>query len=478
MVNCKLLKSVGVGAAAVAMALSMNVALAGVSQQDAAKLGNSLTPFGGIKAGSKDGKIPAWTGGYTKVPAGYKKGDLVVPEFLNKEKPVVKITGENYEKYKDHLTNGEIALLKKYPGFYMLVYPTHRTAAAPDWVNANTRQNAENCKLINNGNGIDGCYGGLPFPIPKNGAELEWNQRIPWVGQSFIEPFTAYIFTSNGKREFVNAGFVRNRYPYYIKGNREKWMKGPRRFQLGWEHTTEPPSANGQALLLYHYTRNNNNIKGWQYLVGQHRMRQAPRVVYDVPDFVVSGVNFFDEAFVHWGPFGRYNWKIVGEKELYIPYNENLVPTHPIKDLMPDGMHYLNPKYIRFELHRVWVVKGTLKPGEREVEKTRIDYFDEDTGETVWCDNYDSQGKLWHITWALPFVMPDIPAVVNNAQWGTYNIQTGEVRYTGSHYMVRKTANLYVPQNNQEIYQFSHEPAKPFPESMFNPFHVAAASAQ
>ena len=33
------------------------------SPQDAARLGQDLTPLGGEKAGNADGSIPAWTGG-------------------------------------------------------------------------------------------------------------------------------------------------------------------------------------------------------------------------------------------------------------------------------------------------------------------------------------------------------------------------------------------------------------------------------
>ena len=48
-------------AVAVALAFSAGSALAGVSPQEAAKLGDTLTPFGAEKAGNAAGTIPAWT---------------------------------------------------------------------------------------------------------------------------------------------------------------------------------------------------------------------------------------------------------------------------------------------------------------------------------------------------------------------------------------------------------------------------------
>ncbi len=61
-------------AAAIALALGAHAAFAAVTADQAAKLGTSLTPLGAEKAANADGSIPAWSGGYTKAPAGYKNG--------------------------------------------------------------------------------------------------------------------------------------------------------------------------------------------------------------------------------------------------------------------------------------------------------------------------------------------------------------------------------------------------------------------
>jgi hypothetical protein len=72
----KTVSTIIVAGLAGSLALSLP-ALAGVSEQEASKLGKELTPIGAERAGNADGSIPAWTGGLASVPAGisYKEGD-------------------------------------------------------------------------------------------------------------------------------------------------------------------------------------------------------------------------------------------------------------------------------------------------------------------------------------------------------------------------------------------------------------------
>ena len=121
-------------------------ALAAVSAEEAAKLKSDLTPLGAEKAGNKDGSIPAWSGGYTKVPPGYKSGQPRPDPFAD-EKPLYTITAANMAQYADKLDEGQQHLLKKFPDYKLNVYRTHRTAAAPQWVYDETFKNATRAKL-------------------------------------------------------------------------------------------------------------------------------------------------------------------------------------------------------------------------------------------------------------------------------------------------------------------------------------------
>ena len=63
------------GLATACAALLPVAALALVPAEEAAKLKTTLTPLGAERAGNPEGTIPAWTGGATEAPAGYKSGE-------------------------------------------------------------------------------------------------------------------------------------------------------------------------------------------------------------------------------------------------------------------------------------------------------------------------------------------------------------------------------------------------------------------
>ena len=138
--------------------------VAELSAADVGKLGTTLTPIGAEKAGNAAGTIPAWDGGITKGPTEYKGGSYVDP--FAADKPTLTIDGKNADQYKDLITAGQMAMLKKYPTYKMVVYPSHRSAAFPQCHYNETKQCAAVAKLAPGGNGVTGCTGGVPFPIP------------------------------------------------------------------------------------------------------------------------------------------------------------------------------------------------------------------------------------------------------------------------------------------------------------------------
>ena len=394
--------------------------LAAVSADEAAKLKTTLTPLGAEKAGNKDGSIPAWTGGYTKAPAGFKPGS-VRPDFFAGEKPLYTVDASNMDKYADKLTDGVKGLLKKYPDFKLNVYPTHRSAAAPQWVYDNTAQNATRAKLIDNGFGVEGAYGGTPFPIPKNGNELMWNHLLAWQGETLNHPSAAWIMTANGKFSLASLGEQNKLNPYYMKNGSLENYKGI--YLYGRYVQSAPSSKAGEAILAHEVSSAANQRGIWQYLVGQRRVRRAPSVSYDTPDSVTSGMSFFDEAFMQFGPWDHHEYKLVGKKEILVPYNNNKAAAAKPEDLF--GKDFLNPELVRWELHRVWEVEASLAPGKRHVVNKRKYYMDEDSWQIVLFDGWDAQGQLWRTHFTLTVLAPEVPALYANVFWGGYNLQTG-----------------------------------------------------
>lgn len=408
-------------ATACAVLISAPMANAAVSAEEAALLKTTLTPFGAERAGNKEGTIPAWEGGYTKVPPNYKSGDART-ELFPGEKPLFSITAKNMDQHLDKLSEGVQALFKKYPDtFRMDIYPTHRTQAMPDWVQENTFKNATRAKLSADGLVVEGAYGGIPFPIPKSGAEAMWNHKLMWMSEVTSLNVSGYIGTSDGK--IVHASRAHNiiRNPYYAKDGSLDTFSGDNQQMRAW--VDGPAHKAGEMFLVI--DSNNKPRQAWQYLTGQRRVRKAPTICCDAPEEVNSGVDFWDEAFGFWGDLDRYEWKLVGKKEMYIPYNSNgfFAKENTVeKQVLP---HHLNPDLVRWELHRVWVVDATLAPGKRHVVPKRRFYLDEDTWGAVMSVGWDAQGTLWRTEITQPLVVPEGPFIYATAQWSVYDFLAG-----------------------------------------------------
>lgn len=396
-------------------------ALAAVTPEEAAALKTTLTPLGAERAGNADGSIPPWEGGMTKAPAGYKSGD-VRPDFFAGEKPLLSITAKNMGQYADKLSDGAKALLQKYPNFRMDIYPTHRTAAAPQWVYDNTFKNATRAKLTGDGYTLEGAYGGVPFPITKNAKEMILNHLLMWKrGESSVSPARCFAVTPDGKVTMVSEGVQSMQWPYYRHDGNPDSYKGY--FQLGHYVQSAPASKAGESI-LGHDSASLDAPRGiWQYLVGQRRVRRAPAVAYDTPDSVTSGLGFFDEAFMQFGPYDHHDYKVIGKRELFVPYNNNKANAAAPEDLFKP--QFLNPDLVRWERHRVWEIEATVAAGKRHVVAKRKLYLDEDTWQILLTDGWDAQGKLWRMVYTLTELAPDIPALIGNTAWGVYNLQNG-----------------------------------------------------
>ncbi|EJM22902.1 Protein of unknown function (DUF1329) [Pseudomonas sp. GM21] len=398
------------------------LALAAATPEEAAALGKTLTPFGAEKAGNADGTIPAWDGGYTKVDPAFQPGGKRGDPFAA-DKPLFSINSTNMDKYADKLSDGTKEMLKRYPQTYRLdIYPTHRSAAAPQWVYDNTLKNATNAKLVDSSAGPvpQGAFGGIPFPVPHNGDEAMWNHLLNWRGTSIALDFRHYLMTADGNQVMTTDGKAIQEMPYYFQEGSADTFDGDywmfRLLNVG------PPLRAGEQIV------GRTNINGdlsqaHVYLTGQRRVRKLPNACCDTPTPATAGVMSFDELSVYQGRLDRFKWKLVGKKELYIPYNANKVLTaQKPEDLLLKS--HLNPDYVRWELHRVWVVEANLEPGKRhQLPKGRY-YLDEDTWQAMLGDRWDANGQLAKSLWSLPAVMPDLPAVAQLTS-GFYDLTSG-----------------------------------------------------
>ncbi len=416
-------------AAAVSAGIGIpRAARAGVSAALAGQLKTTLTPFGAEKAGNADGSIPAWAGGLTTPPAGWDPSQQM-PDMFASDAKIVSISAENMSQYQDKLTPGVIAMMQKYADFRIDVYPTRRTAAAPQWVYDNTYQNALNAEPKPAGArlGFTNAYGGIPFPIPdptdpmQAGAQVMWNHNCRWIGSNYTRYLSAWVM-SHGELTLSSAYKNIQTSPYYQQnGTLANYNGFIREYQIDF---IAPPNINGQQLVEWQPTDTTESpTQVWQYLNGQGRVRKAPELNYDTPASPLDAVANYDEYYVFYGALDRYDWKLLGKKEIYVPYNNNkLLLSTPQKAHLE---HFIDPQLVRWELHRVWVVDATLHPGERNVLPHRTYYVDEDNWHALLGDTYDAQGNMYKVPMMFVETRPDIPAVLY-ANSMVYNLQSGE----------------------------------------------------
>jgi hypothetical protein len=407
-------------------------AFAGVSAEDAARLGKDLTPTGAEMAGNADGSIPAWNPAGPSIPADFVPGSDNYTDPYPDEKPLYSIDINNYKEYEAFLTEGTKAMMEKLgpDGFRMDVFPTKRDYVPPDWLMENTKANATSATMTNGGLKIEGNLPGVPFPIPQNGMEVMWNHMIRYI-QEHTYDYDVYYVSSNGKAILSTTGHMTNAFPAYTEENRQKDIGDTPWLKLRINYNA-PARRAGEILLVHEpgadYTEGKGR-KAWQYLVGQRRVRLAPAVSFDTPNPGVAGTSTYDDSFIYNGSPERFDWKLIGKKEIIIPENNyDFVFQEYVTDML--GPKFFKPEYVRWEKHRVWIVEANLKEGSRHLYSKRRYYIDEDTWNAMIGENFDARGNLWRVQLAYGAILYD-----NNSYYsmpyGAYDLLQGIYNLNG-----------------------------------------------
>ena len=399
-------------------------AFAGVSAEEAARLGQDLTPMGAEMAGNADGSIPPWNPEGTPVPADFVPGsDNYINPYAG-EKPLYTIDGSNWQDYKDRLTAGTQALFEKMgaDGYRIDVYPTKRDYIVPDWLYANNIKNATESSLAADGLKVEGSLPGVPFPIPQSGLEVMWN-HMNRFGTDHSLNYDVYYVSSNGKPILSTTGYMTNVFPMFRDPNAKvgdtPWVL----LRINYE---APARRAGEILLVHEPGADFTEGKGrkaWQYLVGQRRVRLAPAVSFDTPNPGVAGTSTYDDSFIYNGSPERFDWTLVGKQEMIIPYSTyDFIFQSDVKDTL--GEKFLNPDKIRWEKHRVWVVEANLKEGSRHLYGKRRFYIDEDTWTGLASESYDARDNLWRVQFQYSANLYDMKSIYSLA-YGAYDVLQG-----------------------------------------------------
>jgi hypothetical protein len=403
------MKKITLLTSALTFALASVGASAKISSADAAKLKGELTPMGAVRAANADGSIPAWNGGITTPPAGYKVG-MHHPDPFSADKVLYTVTNANKAQYKDLLTPGVSKMLATYPDTYKLdVYQSRRTASYPKYVYDATATNATNTELVQNGNGIKNAAIGAPFPVPANGLEVIWNHILRFRGASAIRHGGQAVPTADG--DYTYIGFDESiAIDYSKKDATAKALEESNILFRFKQKITEPARLAGTALLV-HETMDQvkQPRQAWTYNSGQRRVRRAPNVAYDAPGSASDGLRTTDDFDMYNGAPDRYTWTLKGKKEVLIPYNSYKLHSNSLQydDIIKPG--HIATDVVRWEKHRVWVVEANLKDGISHVYKKRVFYIDEDSWQVSIADMYDNRDELYRVAVAYGINYYEVP---------------------------------------------------------------------
>lgn len=384
------------------------VGLCGAAQvataADLAQL-DKLSPSGAQREGNKDGTIPAWEGAQAPLP-GYEWGKLRRDHWKYKDdKPLYSIDAASADKHADKLSVGQLAMLKQRKDYRMDVYPSRRTCGVPDFVAANTRKNVGSAKVGADGWSLaEAVVPGYPFPMPANGVQAMWNAKMRYrgVGIDYKGTITA-VSPRRGGSEWIRADSEQSLFfPSGAKGSTMLSTLPPVEFYVFFAYNA-PTALAGQALAITQFINQPEN-ETFYYFPGQRRVRRMPSYSHDAPQIGMENQYTLDEPNVFNGALDRFDWKLVGKKEMIVPYNAFGGYDFKAKFDEVARPDFIAASHRRYELHRVWVIEASVKSGMRHSAPKRTIYLDEDSWAPLVMDDFDGQGKLSKLREG--FVMP------------------------------------------------------------------------
>ena len=375
--------------------------------EELAKLGlegTELTPSGAIRAGNAEGTIPAWKNEPVQPPPGWQPGGWHADPFPN-DKVLFTITSENYREHADKLSPGQQKLFETYPDYFMNIYPTRRSAVYKQYLYEAALENAGRARIAMSETypnliGFEGALKAWAFPIPKNGPQALMNHttRPTILWKNTVENTTPV--TSSGDYETVKLNIQYNlRWsdPSNTFENYDPTVPGSA--YLYYQTTIAPAKQAGQVILVREPQSFAKQFRqAWSYSPGQRRVKRAPQIVYDNPYTSADGLATTDQKGGFNGPNDRFEWTLLGRKEMYVPYNAYKLwsPEVKIEDMITDQGR-LNQDLARYELHRVWVLEANLREGTRHDYGKRQFFLDEDTWSIMIADGYDRRNELWRV---------------------------------------------------------------------------------
>ncbi len=356
---------------------------------------DELTPMGAERTGNADGTIPSWDGGIrSPTEAGFS--DFVSgghhPDPFPADPVLVRIDATNAQRFDALLSDGHRRLLADFPTYFLNIYATRRSAAYPPVVYDAMRRNRQAASLGGDGATVSGASIGSPFPVPVSGIEAVWNHLLRYRGTTarFV---TASVVTGQNDPRIRTVSSYRYLSPYV---DRSVSPEPGEPFAAIWlERVVAPDTLAGNAALYREsldLVARESDV--FAYSAARHRVRHAPNLAFDAPRTGSAGAHFVDEFDMFSGSPLSFAWRLIGKRELFVPYNAYRLHSGELTEAAITGPLHLDQALARYERHRVWVVEGARRNGVAHRVAMRRFYLDEDSWQILLAESYDDGGRL------------------------------------------------------------------------------------
>ncbi|WP_028218018.1 DUF1329 domain-containing protein [Paraburkholderia oxyphila] len=393
---------------------------------------DNLTPAGAEGSASKDGLVPAFAG--RQAPqSGWEYGKNRADFWKHRdEKALYSINASNVDKYADKLSPGQIQLIKQIKGYRMDVYPSHRECQLPDFAEQNSKANLTAAKLDSTGEVIQtAVFPGVAFPEPKNGAEaiLNYEMRYRGIGIEW-SPVVTTVSPHPGGSDWIEIGGTQIFYLPTGKDGKISPQDVEQLSAAGYFSADTPAALAGQSVVQRQFFDKDSDT--YYYFPGQRRVRRMPAYTHDAPQIGFENQYLMDEINMFNGSIDRFDWKLIGKREMVVPYDD--FGMYDFKDKLHDVAtpNGISPDHRRYEVHRVWVVEATLKPTARHVASKKVFYLDEDSWLALVGEDYDAQGKLWKVRESYPIPVWELGGACDNEPFVQYDLNNGRYVFDGS----------------------------------------------
>jgi hypothetical protein len=204
------------------------------------------------------------------------------------------------------------------------------------------------------------------------------------------------------ERQFVFAPVMSNgahfivRMRQNVSFDQQGYMQDSRKGRLYNANTfyLSPPSAVGLRTLTWEPIDPAGEARArWVFTPQTIDTRRLPSYDYDTMEPYTKGMRTADENDGWNGAPDRFDWKLIGKRELLIGYNGYKLANRTLRYEAIIRPRNLDPDLLRYERHRVWVVEATQRKPHQYYR--RIFYVDEDTWQVAQEEVYTQKGQLW-----------------------------------------------------------------------------------